>query len=287
MRNDVATTVGEQLDGVRKGGGHDRYAGGDGFDKDTRGDLFPGVIREDDHIGGRDERPQRGRVLVVGLVSHHVVDAEHATEAVQTLPVRLALTLDDLGMLEVDRVQQGRARAEYLGAALGPDRAGEDDPVTVDVGRHPLGEIPLVLDDAADGQLPTGPPGYLDGGVDSLVGMDAAEDDQAGARIGTERKLVDIDAVMHGGDIVEAGSLRSESEMDTNEPGMARVYAGMIPGPEKPCTVVSIGARQCSANASGNQSRWLCTRSNCADRANAWETCKASQTRPSIAGSVA
>ena len=45
--------------------------------------------------------------------------------------------------------------------------------------------------------------------------------------------------------------------------------------------VVSSGARQSPAKASGSQSRWLCTRSNSADRRKACATCSASQTRPS------
>ncbi len=58
-------------------------------------------------------------------------------------------------------------------------------------------------------------------------------------------------------------------------------------GPEKPWMVVTIGARACWLKASGSQSRWLCTRSNSADRARACDTCRASQTRPSSPASWA
>ena len=54
--------------------------------------------------------------------------------------------------------------------------------------------------------------------------------------------------------------------------------------PENPWTVVSIGAAQCCENASGNQSRWLCTRSNSPERRSACATWMASHTRPSISG---
>ena len=41
---------------------------------------------------------------------------------------------------------------------------------------------------------------------------------------------------------------------------------------------------QSRRSVSGNQSRWLCTRSNSPDRLSAWATCSASQTRPSRSG---
>jgi hypothetical protein len=64
----------------------------------------------------------------------------------------------------------------------------------------------------------------------------------------------------------------------------ARRYAGRMLLPEKPWIVVTIGAAQCRENASGSQSRWLCTRSNSPERRSACATWIASHTRPSRSG---
>ena len=112
MRHDHADAVGQQLDGVREGGGHHRNPRGDGLDEHAGGDLFPGVVGQDDDVGGRDQRAQRGWVVVVRPVVHRMGDAQQGAEALQALPVRLALPLDDLGMgLSGDRVRGAGSRS--------------------------------------------------------------------------------------------------------------------------------------------------------------------------------
>ena len=81
-------------------------------------------------------------------------------------------------LVEVDRVQQRSRIAEDIRAAPRADRAEEDDLVPVDMRLHGVGEIPLVLHDAADHQPSSRATGDLDGVSCSLVGMDAPERDQ-------------------------------------------------------------------------------------------------------------
>ena len=73
------------------------------------------------------------------------------------------------------------------------------------MGRDLFGEVPLILDDAADGQPPPGQPRDLDRRVRALVRVDPTEGDQSGAGVGGEGQLGDVDAVVHGGDVLQIG----------------------------------------------------------------------------------
>ena len=57
--DDDARSATEELDGVRKGGGHDRPATRDGVDQDTGGDLIGGVVGQYDDRRGLDQGRQR------------------------------------------------------------------------------------------------------------------------------------------------------------------------------------------------------------------------------------
>ena len=85
------------------------------------------------------------------------------------------------------------------------DRAEEDDLVPVDIRFHGVGEIPLVLHDAADHQPPARAAGNLDGVGGALVGMDAPETHQVIALGGAVRELREVDAVIDGRGVVEPG----------------------------------------------------------------------------------
>ena len=120
----------------------------------------------------------------------------------------------------------------------------------------------------------------------ALVRVDPAQDDQVLAAAGRERQPGQVDAVVDGGHVVQLGP-----PVDVGN-GHVRGRRGLVgrqdrAGRRSRGSVVSSGARQCPAKASGSQSRWLCTRSNSPDRAKACATCSASQTRPSMAGSSA
>ena len=56
--DDDARSGTEELDGVRKCGGHDWPAARDGVDQNTRGDLIGGVIGQYDDRRGLDEGRQ-------------------------------------------------------------------------------------------------------------------------------------------------------------------------------------------------------------------------------------
>jgi len=66
----------EQFNGMREGGGYDRYAGADGLGEYAGGDLVEGVVGKDDHARGADQAAQR-RVVVVARA---VVDGVGHTE---------------------------------------------------------------------------------------------------------------------------------------------------------------------------------------------------------------
>src|ERR1700730_8238890 len=84
------------------------------------------------------------------------------------------------------------------------DRAEEDDPIPVDVRLHGVGEIPLVLHDAADHQPSSGAAGDLDGVSCPLVRMDAPERNERIPSGGAVRKHPEVDAVMDRRGVVEA-----------------------------------------------------------------------------------
>ena len=98
MGYEQAGSAAEHFDGVRKAGGHHRDAGGHGFDEHAGGDLFTGVVRQHDDVGGADEAIQRGLVAVDGVVPHGGGDAQLRAELVQPGPVRLAVPFKDLGV---------------------------------------------------------------------------------------------------------------------------------------------------------------------------------------------
>ena len=70
---------------------------------------------------------------------------------------------------------------------------------------HGLGEIPLVLHDAADHQLSSRATGDLDRVSRSLVRMDAPERDKVIPGDGAVRELPEVDAVMDSRGIAEPG----------------------------------------------------------------------------------
>ena len=108
-------------------------------------------------------------------------------------------------LVEMDRVQQRSRTTQDLRPALRADRAEEHDLVPVDVGLHGVGEIPLVLHDAADHQPSSRPAGDLDGVGSSLVRMDAPERDKLVTWAGAVREHREVDAVMDSRGIVEPG----------------------------------------------------------------------------------
>ena len=108
-------------------------------------------------------------------------------------------------LIEMDRVQQRRRVAEDLRPALRADRAEEYDLVPVDMRLHGVGEIPLVLHDAADHQPSARAAGDLDGVGSSLVRMDAPERDKRVTGAGAVREHLEVDAVMDGRGIVKPG----------------------------------------------------------------------------------
>ena len=161
-----------------------------------------------------------------------------------------------------------------------PDRSEVAHPVAVDPRRDHVVEVALVLDGPGDQQRPPGALGDVDRVGGALVGMDPAEDDQLVTAGRGERRC--RRGRCRGGPWRSSpGRVTGRRRRWTRRPNRARWYAGRIRRSENPWMVVTSGARQCAENASGSQSRWLCTRSNSAERLSAWATCSASHTRPS------
>ena len=108
-------------------------------------------------------------------------------------------------LVEVDRVQQHGRIAEDIRPAPRADRTKEHDLIPVDMRFHGVGEIPLVLHDAADHQPSSRAAGDLDGISCSLVRMDAPKRDKVILPSGAVREHPEVDSVMDGRGIVEPG----------------------------------------------------------------------------------
>ena len=109
-------------------------------------------------------------------------------------------------LIEMDRVQQRSRITEDLRPPLRADRPEEYDLVPVDVRLDGVGEIPLILNDAADYQSPSRAAGDLDGVGSSLVRVDAAERDKSVTGAGAVREHPEVDAVMDGRGVVKPGA---------------------------------------------------------------------------------
>ena len=94
--------------------------------------------------------------------------------------------------------------SQYLGARCGVDGAEIAHLRAVDVRRDLVAEVLLVLDDAGDVESAAASAGDLDRFGGALVGVDPSEEQQVLAGDRMDRERVDIDAVVHGGGVVQA-----------------------------------------------------------------------------------
>ena len=106
-------------------------------------------------------------------------------------------------LVEVDQVEQGVRTPQYFGALRLVDGAEVAHLLAVDVRRDLVAEVLLVLDDPGDVESAAAAAGDLDRVGGALVGVDPSEEQQmlAGARM--DRELVDVDAVVDGGGVVQ------------------------------------------------------------------------------------
>jgi hypothetical protein len=91
MRDDDAGPTGEQLDGVRKRGGHDWAAARDGVDQSTGGDLIGRVVGQDHDGRGLDEGGQHRNVAVTRIEAHRIRDAAAQRLIYSGIAVRFAI----------------------------------------------------------------------------------------------------------------------------------------------------------------------------------------------------
>ncbi|GAA2376522.1 hypothetical protein GCM10010170_080710 [Dactylosporangium salmoneum] len=118
--HEQAGAVGEQFDGVREGRRDDGNASGYRRGEDTGGDLSGGVVRQHDDVGGADQAPQSGFVVVHRQVVHDLGGSQQRPELLQAGPVSLTVALADF------RMGSGRRRCRLQPVG---DPAGEPPPV--------------------------------------------------------------------------------------------------------------------------------------------------------------
>src|SRR5687767_8017238 len=101
-------------------------------------------------------------------------------------------------------MEEGHGVPEHGGAPVGTDRSEVADTVAVDVRCHLRLEVALVMDDPCDHQRETDAAGDLDRFGGPLVGMDATEEEEVTPATLAQSERAGVDAVVDGGDIVEA-----------------------------------------------------------------------------------